>query len=84
MKSEMTQEKGEGQDTFHLKGIKEGYRMTALYADGDVVTVGKATCGALGIQENCFQLNLLKKLHHLVVFAVQRGDSLFVHEFKRL
>lgn len=79
MKSEMTQEKEEGQDTFHLKGIKEGYRMTALYADRDVVTVGKATCGASGTQENCFQLNLLKKLHRFVVFAVQHGDSLFVH-----
>lgn len=58
--------------------------MRALYADRDVITVGKATCGAWGIQEDCFQLNLLKNLHHFVFFAVQRGDSLIVPEFKRL
>lgn len=58
--------------------------MRALYADRDVVTVGKTTCGALGIQESCFQLNLLKNLHHSVFFSMQHEDSLIVPEFKRL
>lgn len=58
--------------------------MRALYADRDVITVRKATCGVWGIQEDCFQLNLLKNLHHSVVFAVQHEDSLIVPEFKRL
>lgn len=58
--------------------------MRALYADRDVITVGKATCGASGIQENCFQLNLLKNLRRSVFFAVQHEDALIVPEFKRL
>lgn len=57
--------------------------MRALYADKDVITVGKATCGASGIQENCFQLNLLKNLVALYFFAVQHEDALIVPEFKR-
>lgn len=80
----MTQEKGEGWDTFHLKGIVEGYRMRTLYADRVVITVGNTTSDASGIQENCFQLNLLKNLHRFVLCAVQHRDSLIVPEFKRL
>lgn len=80
----MTQEKGEGRDTLHLKGILEGYRMRALYADKDVIIVGNSTCGASGFQENCFQLNLLKNLHCFVFFSVQHEDSLIIPEFKRL
>lgn len=58
--------------------------MRALYADRDVITVGKATCGASGIQENSFQLNLLKNLRRSVFFAVPHEDALIVPEFKRL